>query len=293
VIGELISVFSHASADHMTSRFSTFPYSAPECEKFLQLLQTSRTYTHDGHITSLVARLWSLVCNHRVSTHYGERQARLSRDQAILVDDAQESRCLAALTSLLSFQASGGYQTRLNDIFTDHLVYAHQWRPFMSACLQDWKATLYLDFSTLMLHVLLVFVPSSPLLSLISGSCLGASSISSTLLVYRHESLENATATRALSYLYSIRSDRFKFQLVSFVYSLPKALYFWSLVAFCANWIIVLARYTGVRFTIGFLCLCCLALLAFQRTTSETAWAYRNPLFFLCRSKKSNDESLA
>jgi len=160
VLGELISVFSHASADHMTSRFSTFPYSAPECDKFLQLLKISRTYPNDGHITSLVARLWSLVCrpgpfmldvivlisgfilvNHRVSTHYGERHARLSRNQAILVDDAQESRRVAFLTSLLSFQASAGYHARLNDIFIDHLVYAHQWKPFMSACLRDWKAT--------------------------------------------------------------------------------------------------------------------------------------------------------
>ena len=82
-----------------------------------------------------------ILVNHRVSTHYGERHARLSRDQAILVDDAQESRHVAFLTSLLSFQASAGYQARLNDIFIDHLVYAHQWKPFMSACLRDWKAT--------------------------------------------------------------------------------------------------------------------------------------------------------
>jgi len=293
VLGELISVFSHASADHMTSRFSTFPYSAPECEKFLQLLKTSRTYTNDGHITSLVARLWSLVFNHRVSTHYGERHARLSRDQAILVDDAQESRHIAFLTSLLSFQASAGYQARLNGIFIDHLVYAHQWKPFMSACLRDWKATSNLDVSALMLHLLLAFVPSSPLLASISGSCLGASLIASTLLVYRHEPLEEATATRALIYLDSVRSSRFKFQLVSFVYSLPKALYFWSLVAFFANWVIVLARYTGIKFTIGFLFLCCLALSAFQQITSETAATYRSPLLFLLRRKNSDDESLA
>lgn len=293
VLDELTSVFSHAFADHMTSRFSTFPYSAPECEKFLQLLRTSRTHLNDGHTTCFVARLWSLISNHRVSTHYGERHARLSRDQAILIDDAQESHLLAVLTSLLSFQASYGYQNRLNDIFIDHLVYAHRWRPFMSACLQDWNAVLRRDISILMLHVLLVFVPSSPLLALISSSCLGASLIFSTLLVYRHEPLEDATATRAFIYLDSIRSDRFKFQLVSFVYSLPKALYFWSLVAFFANWFLVLARHTGIRFTIGFLCLCCLAMLAFQRTTSETALPYRSPWSYLLPRKDSDEESLA
>lgn len=84
------------------------------------------------------------LVNHRVSTHYGERYARLSRNQAILVDNAQESHRLASLTSLLSFQASASYQARLNDIFIDHLVYAHQWKPFVSACVRDWKATLNL-----------------------------------------------------------------------------------------------------------------------------------------------------
>jgi hypothetical protein len=173
--------------------------------------------------------------NHRVSIHYGERHARLSRDQAILIDTAQESQRLAVLTSWLSLYASNGYNSRLNDIFTDHLVYAHQWQPFMTACLQDWRATLNLVSnlvhqkiswtdgviqvtSTLMyvtvaiiltlnklcifrLHILLFFVQSSPVLALVSGSCLGASMIFSTLLVYRHEPLEDATATRAVSEL--------------------------------------------------------------------------------------------
>jgi len=53
----------------------------------------------------------------------------------------------------------------------------------------------------LRLHILLVFVPSAPLLTLVSGLCLGASLISSTLLVYRHEPLEEATATQAVGSL--------------------------------------------------------------------------------------------
>jgi hypothetical protein len=98
-------------------------------------------------------------------------------------------------------------------------------------------------------------------------------------------------------YLDSIRSDRFKFQLVSFVYSLPKALYFWSLVAFFANWILVLARYTSIKISIGFLCLCCLAFVAFQQVTSGTELSYRLGcpfnLSFSFRRKDTDDESPA
>ena len=107
------------------------------------------------------ARLWQLVCKfsrsvlsftcglsvvvkHRFQTFYGERHARLCRDQPILVDTARESRSLHILTSLLSFKASDDYVSRLNDIYVDHLVYAHQWQPFMRQCLKEWRSLLYL-----------------------------------------------------------------------------------------------------------------------------------------------------
>jgi len=182
----------------MTSRFSTFPYSAQECKAFLGLLRTSQDLISDGHMTCVIARLWSLVFNHRLMTHYGEQYARLSRDQALLVDLTQESRALAAVTSLLSFGASERYRNRLDDIFTDNLVYAHQWQLFISGCLREWRESSYLCFMPLLLHIPFVFVSSSIPLTVTSGVCLGTSIISSTLLLHCHEALEDATATQHL-----------------------------------------------------------------------------------------------
>ncbi|KAF9467791.1 hypothetical protein BDZ94DRAFT_1247739 [Collybia nuda] len=288
---ELIGVFSHGAADHMTSNLSTFPYSAVECTKFLKLLRGSRDRLNDGHIICFAARLWSLVFTHRFSTHYGEESARLSRDQSILEDYAEDSYAASVITSFVSFKISNAYTARLNDIYTDRLVYVQQWRPFISTCLRDWKTISYLTFPILMLHVSFFFAQSSALLAIISALCLGGSLISSTLLVHRHEELEDATATRALSYLEAIRSERFKFQLVAFVYSLPKALYFWGLGIFSLHWVIILAALLSTCATIALVCVCLLAFFAHQRTTSR----HGDTLFGVCAflrlfRRKSVDE---
>ncbi|GLB42354.1 hypothetical protein LshimejAT787_1103690 [Lyophyllum shimeji] len=273
VVDELTGVFSHALADHMTSRNSTFPYAEADCAKFLKLLKTAREL-RDGHITCFIARLWHLVYRHRFSTHYGEQHARLSRDQPILVDTSRESRRIGSMTSLLTFKTSDAYVARLNDIYTDHLVYAHQWQPFMAKCLKDWGSWSHFALSSLVLHLLLCFIPSSRLLSIFSASCLGASMISSIFLVHRHDHLENATATEAMIYLNGVRSDNFKFQLVAFAYSLPKALYFWGLTSLTMNCILAIAISapacsSWILSFLGLLSLCLFALLAFQDATSS------------------------
>ncbi|KAF5379101.1 hypothetical protein D9615_005891 [Tricholomella constricta] len=61
VIEELITIFSHALADHMTSRTSTFPYAESDCAKFLKLLRGSRSQVRDGHTICVIARLWHLI----------------------------------------------------------------------------------------------------------------------------------------------------------------------------------------------------------------------------------------
>ncbi|KAG6906814.1 hypothetical protein DXG01_011998 [Tephrocybe rancida] len=66
-----------------------------------------------------------------------------------------------------------------------------------------------------------------------------ASFVASTLLVHCHELLDDATATDATAFLRRIRSPGAKFQWVAFVYALPKALFFWGVLAFVANCLVV------------------------------------------------------
>ncbi|KAG6854105.1 hypothetical protein C0991_010519 [Blastosporella zonata] len=125
----------------MTSRNSTFPYDARDSTKFLKLLRSFRDARWSRQMRH---RSTMAASKHRFETHYGEQHARLSRDQAILVDTAKENRTVHILTSMLSFKTSDYYVSRLNNIYVDHLVYVHQWQPFMQKCIEDWRYLSYL-----------------------------------------------------------------------------------------------------------------------------------------------------
>lgn len=211
----------------------------------------------------------------------------------MLVDTAQESRLAAILTSFLTFKASDKYAHRLNDIYTDRLVYVHQWLPFMTSCVHDWKQTSYLTLGLLMLHGLFFFTPSSSTLTIASALCLLSSLGTATFLIHRHDELQEATATRALTYLENIRSENFKFQLVALAYALPKALYFWGLSTFSLNFILLVMRTSSVPITAMLVSVCLLAALAFERATSQSegVWsACSRRLMSLVGNKESVQE---
>ncbi|KAG6889130.1 hypothetical protein C0995_003490 [Termitomyces sp. Mi166 len=152
ILEELISVFSHALADQMTSRNSTFPYDASECTQFLQLLRSFRGQMQNEYARCVIARLWQLVFKHRFETLYGEQHARLCRDQPILVDTARESRLLQKFASLLSFKTSDNYVSCLNVItgaiiLSLVLFYAYTPPLVCILCIMSWGQFHLLDSS--------------------------------------------------------------------------------------------------------------------------------------------------
>ncbi|KAF8889704.1 hypothetical protein BD779DRAFT_1671802 [Infundibulicybe gibba] len=287
---DLICVFSHAYADQMTSRLSTFPYSAPDCKKFLKLLEQSRGHIQDGRTTCFVARLWTIVVRHWFSTHFGQEHARLSRDQAILAGIPENHRW-KGLISNVTLGTSDTYIQALDDLFVDHIVYATQWHPsWRLACETGegshmglfWRSCMHLPFNLLKfihpdgihrLHGLVFYSQASPTLAAISGVLESASLASSLLLTHRHEPLENATASEALRYMSNVHSDQYGFQFVGLAYSLPKTFYFLGLIVFFANWVTVLNKYAGSLWTAGCLSALLVVFVAFQSVTSTRSWS--------------------
>ncbi|KAK0220251.1 hypothetical protein IW262DRAFT_1383573 [Armillaria fumosa] len=196
---DLICIFNHGLADHMTSGVSTFFYSQGECATFLKVLRSGKDHNEDGHQTCVAARLWSIVCSHRFSVYYGQEFSRLSRDQAVLFHP-EEKVFLEPLVSFISLGNSASYSKRLDDLFVDRLVYVDQWQPFMSKCLQEWKDAVLFTSSTFILHVPIAFAPSLPALTAASIALFTASLIASMLLIHRHRRLEKASATQAVSH---------------------------------------------------------------------------------------------
>ena len=92
--------------------------------------------------TAVVMSVLTLLTDqHRFSTHFGQPLARLGRDQNIIYE-VDDNRRTAAIVSIWSLGMAEHFSKSLDNIFVDHFVYADQWRPFVSACVQEWKDTL-------------------------------------------------------------------------------------------------------------------------------------------------------
>ncbi|KAI9438689.1 hypothetical protein H4582DRAFT_1950257 [Lactarius indigo] len=60
-LNELQATFLHARADALTSETPTFPYTANQCQDFIELLRCSKAHASSPHVTTYVARLWATV----------------------------------------------------------------------------------------------------------------------------------------------------------------------------------------------------------------------------------------
>jgi len=273
VIDELISVFSHGRADRLTSSVSTFHYTAAQCAEFLDLLRSSRAEIMNGTTTCYVARLWSTVASNRFTTHYGQEVSRLSRDQAIIIPSAEKHWATAAATRALC-GVPNAYFSRFDKLYVDELVYEDQWKSFMSETLDDWKLSLSWALPLLISTALLL--TASTIFSMLSFLTCTASIVSTLVLYLRHENLAQVSAAQASTYLQAVRSRKFDFQLVALAFSLPKALFLWSLGLFTCHVIILAFRLFSASAAIGATVFILGIFLGIRRITSSaepsTSW---------------------
>ncbi|KAJ7810555.1 hypothetical protein B0H13DRAFT_542756 [Mycena leptocephala] len=291
-LDEVLSIFYHGLCDQMTSRVSTFLYTTTECKDFVNILQGCRGNMDNGHTTWIIARLWSVINHNKYLTYYGQENSRLSRDQSILFDPEQKHRWISKVMAYLTFKTSRTHLARLDDVFVDHIVYADRWAQLVGDCLKQWRATASGAFAGLVLHLPFLLLNSpSPALLTASAALFSSSLGSSILLEHRYEPMEGLSATDAMDYLESIQSPIFKFQLVAFAFSLPKALLLWGCLVLLANCLLLVAKYFGLRLALVFAVLSLLVISALYGTTSATlrpSWAKFMGIF----RRKSEDAAI-
>lgn len=151
----------------MTSTLSTFPYDTATSEKILNLLITSQDKIHRGEVVALVARFWGLISKqplvkavrslirspvyNRYETHFGEEQARLSRDSVILDGgESQELQWTRRLSSKLTLGVFEHFIRKFEGLFVDNVVYGSEWDSFMNHSIQNWRDSIALSFTLLM-----------------------------------------------------------------------------------------------------------------------------------------------
>ncbi|TFK34486.1 hypothetical protein BDQ12DRAFT_763242 [Crucibulum laeve] len=109
-IDELISILTHAAADHLTSSSGTPGFDAEKCMKFVKILKATRDNHRNGYTTCVAARLWNVIQHTRQWNYYEQKQARLATIQPILDFYAVDVPCWSGLpTSAASSKTVEAY----------------------------------------------------------------------------------------------------------------------------------------------------------------------------------------
>ncbi|KAF7318735.1 hypothetical protein HMN09_00385800 [Mycena chlorophos] len=245
----LEAIFSHGLCDQMTSSTSTFGYTAEECQVLLGALRVCRGTLESIETTCTIARLWGMVFHHRIWNHYGQEQARLSRDQAIFYRE-EKNNWTAAVVNALTFGSFGAHLRRLEDVFVDDLVNVAHWRKFVHENVGQWKREAMTALLWLLLSVPSFFLPPSSISLLATSALLLSSSLTTALSLYNQlKSLEGLTADQARDYLSSIEfgSTSLRFAPSAFVFSLPQTLCICGAATTIASYLLVISARFGAE----------------------------------------------
>ncbi|KAJ7483462.1 hypothetical protein FB451DRAFT_106844 [Mycena latifolia] len=264
----LICVLAHARLDQMTSCDSTSGWSAEECADLLQVLESSREHTANGHIICLVARLWMMVYHQRALDFYGDRNCRIMRTQAILYDPEPKYRFISVLASWVSFNISRDYLLRLDRVFIDHIVYKFEFQAMMKGFVANWTNNLRGTTIGLLLHIFFVVLEADMRIAAASAGLLGTSFVVAKAFIFCYTPMQTISAAEALEYLESVHSPTLGFSLLALIFALPQALQFWGLLAVLANCGIIFTRYFGCVASIVVAAVLGLFVLLFLWTTS-------------------------
>ena len=88
-------------------------------------------------------------------THYGQINARLSRDQLILETDEVEEGRLFRLKSRMLFNIPLEFNLSFEKLWADEIVYQSEWREFMPKCREEWSlSTALVSLICLTYHII-------------------------------------------------------------------------------------------------------------------------------------------
>ncbi|OAX42608.1 hypothetical protein K503DRAFT_710226 [Rhizopogon vinicolor AM-OR11-026] len=255
ILDNLISVISHGMIDRTTSRTSTFPYTERKCSQFLQALSLQRGKPLDGHTLCFVARLWGAINNQRFMTYYGQENAQLDRSHPTIPEDIVDRPGIRAQANLILWGIPNHYYSKLHDLFVHDQVYVDQWQAFMAACISEWREMCLWAFSVLIASILIAMLPRASVSSSMAPILAASSSIlSGSTLLLRHRGFEDATASFAARFLHTAKSSDWGFLPLSVAYSMPRAMYLWSLGLMLAQFVFWVSRVIGVPWALGGAC---------------------------------------
>jgi len=230
-LNELQDILLHARADALTSDLPTFPYTAEESERFIDILQRGKDHAPNAYITTYVARLWVVVASHRFFAHFGEDHCRMSSCQPVLDAPKRKQNLILTTISKALFDLPNEHRTRLEGLWVDDLAYTSTWRKYVSETVEDLKQRVILIFALLIANLLMIPISYSPALTK-SSMLLCILGLGITFVLFQEQrKLVDTDSSTAAGYL-DARNTSYGFQPTAIVHSLPHASFIWALLLF-------------------------------------------------------------
>jgi len=151
--------------------------------------------------------------------------------------------------SRLLFGVPASFVDKFERLYLDTMVYTKDFREFFANCQEDRRLFINLSFGSILMHfVLLATGAGLKFLSPLGLFCGLASTVSGVVLYSQHQAISEGSAGEGFSYLSDRRHDTYGFQYLALLFSLPKAMFFWSVALFVPQVLFILYMSIG---TIG------------------------------------------
>lgn len=286
---ELRDTFTYGLCDYVTSQTSMFAYDPDTIEKLSKCMASMKEDEINPANTAAAARLLNTVYKERFLHFYGETGARLDRKDSAFKKDIRGPRSIVfMLISPFLFFMPFVYLKELERTYVDNSVHYYFWRQFIEGLKRDWENSITPATVLLSANVGFLAINSIDTDSPNKSAAQIASYISSILSLFiyivaqilsrHHRHHANGQADQALQYILKREDRLIGLQGVAIAFSLPVALFLWSMLTFLVALMFVFFEDTSVATKIamgvvtGFLGVTVLLLLYLESegTITET-----------------------
>jgi len=148
------------------------------------------------------------------------------------------------------FGVPASFVDKFELLYLDAVVYVTDFREFFANCQEDRRLFINLSFGAMLMHFALLATGFGlRFLSPVGLFCGLVSIVSGVVLYSQHQGISQGTASDGYAYLTERRHDVYGFQYLALLFSLPKAMFLWSIALFAPQVLFILYSSIG---TIGF-----------------------------------------
>ncbi|KIM86765.1 hypothetical protein PILCRDRAFT_816011 [Piloderma croceum F 1598] len=245
LVDELRDIALHAASDTLTSRTSTALWNTEQNQIILNLMDNINLFSgkRRGYSACVVGRMMRNLTHNQFVHLYGQRGARLDRDQSVYSATVKSRSLLVINLSPLLFWAPETHLQALENIWVDHLVDINSWTQFNKKLIAEWKEITIIGIVFLNANVAFLSISSvdgggnmvenrsvAQIASYISIVTIFGSLAASWVLVRQTQGRQ--TADDAAKFLGSMTHKTCGLEPLAILYALPYALLMWSTLSF-------------------------------------------------------------